>query len=141
MSTERGSVMNCLRCRDQALTRLDAHSSASSTFFECPLCGRHYTLMAGRALTFRWRHPISVALYEFSFRSGSAEGFVASTAAAMEKNRTPKQIDAVIQEFELELNEPTQQIRDIISSPRTEEECRAFIAEVAALMRARRQAP
>lgn len=59
----------------------------------------------------------------------------------MEKNRTPKQIDAVIQEFELELNEPTQQIRDIISSPRTEEECRAFIAEVAALMRARRQAP
>lgn len=59
------NALNCLRCTRQALAALSV-PSAETTFFECPSCGRHYAHTTGRPLTFRWGHPISLALYEFS---------------------------------------------------------------------------
>jgi hypothetical protein len=36
----------------------------SPSFFECSNCGRGYALKRGKQLTFRWLHPVTLALYD-----------------------------------------------------------------------------
>lgn len=41
----------------------------------------------------------------------------------------------MIDEIELELTQPTQQVRDILDNPQTEEQCRQFLREFVAKVR------
>jgi transposase-like protein len=56
------ATTNCLQCSGVVLTRLP-ESSEEITFFECPSCHRHYAQSPGHSLTYRWSHPVSLALY------------------------------------------------------------------------------
>jgi hypothetical protein len=115
----------CLRCASVALRRLD--SPTEIAFFACPSCGRQYTEEPGGALTFRWGHPISLALYGVQFEPDPlpqapriAQAFVAQEPA--------DRLAAMVSEIELELARPTQQVRDILGCAATEARCREFLA-------------
>ena len=56
------SELRCLRCKTVPLTEAGP-SDPRIAFFECPSCRRQYALRPGKQLTFRWLHPISLALY------------------------------------------------------------------------------
>ncbi len=43
----------------------------------------------------------------------------------------------MIEEIQLELSQPTQQVRDILDNPQTEEQCREFLREFVAEARTR----
>jgi len=126
----------CLRCRTAELQRLP-ESTAGMAFFACPSCGRHYARAAGKALTFRWLHPISLALHPVLFFPDPA-GAEGKSARALMEGKAPAQIAALADEIDLELAHPTQQVRDIIGNAASEEKCRAFLAGVVRELRAPR---
>jgi hypothetical protein len=121
--------LRCLRCKTVALTKVGP-SHAQITFFECPACGRHYALKAGKELTFRWLHPISLALYSVLFDPSPIDR-AAGVAAALVRNRPTEQLTVFAREMRLELDEPSQQIRDILGCRASEDELRAFLRLVA----------
>jgi len=123
-----GSGIFCLRCRNVGLRRLP-ESSPGMDFFDCPVCARHYARAAGKALTFRWLHPISLALHPVLFFP-EPRGAEAKSARALREDKAPEQIAAMADEIELELKEPTQRVRDIIGNAASEEDCRAFLTGV-----------
>ena len=43
----------------------------------------------------------------------------------------------MIEEIELELTQPTQQVRDILDNPQTEEQCRQYLREYVTAIRGR----
>lgn len=116
----------CLRCGEVELTQLQAPSKEIE-FYECPKCYQPYARQSGKALTFRWLHPVSLPLYVVLFvsqpierASQIAEQFVSQRSAG-DKTR-------IVDEIELELLYPTQNVRDILDNPQTEDDCRTFLA-------------
>lgn len=118
----------CLRCDGAALGRLP-ESTAEMAFFECLRCRRHYALKRGKSLTFRWLHPISLALHPVLFFPDPAGG-ESKSAQVLMKGRTRWEIAAIAAEIELELTSPTQTVRDILGNAAPEEKCRDFLAGV-----------
>jgi hypothetical protein len=115
----------CLRCKTVPLTTLEPCRPQIS-FFECPSCGRQYALQPGRELTFKWLHPISLALYPVIFDLAPAAR--ATAVAAWDVERRPReQIEAFVSEIRLELVEPTQQVRDILGCRTSEQELRDYL--------------
>jgi hypothetical protein len=76
-------------------------------------------------------HPISLVLYEILFDSNPLE--------RLEKSGGPSEPPEVLlrmaEEIELELTQPTQQVRDILDNPQTEEQCRQYLREFVARSR------
>jgi transposase-like protein len=134
LSNHRPTAFICLRCENKALSRLDSESEEIE-FFECPSCMRQYALKQGGALTYRWLHPISLALYGFAFSSRSAEILATETADWLQSKRTASEAADIAREIEIELESPTQSVKDIIGTPKTESECRAFLARVVSIMK------
>jgi len=90
-----------------------------------------YAKRPGAAITYRWLHPISIALYGFFFRSGGLEAHQAMAVRAITKGRDHAEILAVLREIEDELDSPTQEVRLILEGhQRSEEDCRAFLSSV-----------
>jgi hypothetical protein len=125
---------SCLRCSGQELTQLPDLTDEIK-FFECPSCHRQYAQKPGAALTYRWLHPISIALYEFSFRTEPNGGFAPRAASSVTKGRSAEEIDRVAREIEIELKDPTQQVRDILGTKASEEACREFLTSVVTLLK------
>src|SRR5438105_574842 len=100
----------CLRCKTVKLAVIEPYL-AEMTFFECPACGRQYTLQPGKELVFRWLHPISQVLYPVIFEEDPTATLARLTFVDW---RLPQKKEDFIREIELELNEPTQQVRDIL---------------------------
>jgi hypothetical protein len=126
-------AQNCLRCSDIELIRLPG-STNSITFFECPACHRQYAQKPEGALVYRWLHPVSLPLYAVLFEAeplsqaqAVAEGFVRSYSR--------DQLTIMIDEIELELQHPTQNVRDILDSLASEEKCREFLKACVAHIR------
>ena len=118
----------CPRCPATALGLLP-ESTQQVAFFECPSCFRHYVSKRDRALTFRWLHPISLALYGVIFESRPLE-HAQRIAESIVRNQSCEQIATLVGEIELELDHPTQQVRDILENVASEAECREFLAAV-----------
>jgi hypothetical protein len=129
-----GAASACLRCSGQALVHLPSQGNEIE-FFECPACLRQYARQLGGSLTYRWLHPISLVLYGFSSRSKPSKSFASRATLSVQKGRTSAEIAAFVQEVEIELQEPTQQVRDILNTEASEAECRAFLASVVSLIR------
>jgi hypothetical protein len=55
--------------------------------------------------------------------------------AAQQPPNEPEAARRMIEEIELELTQPTQQVRDILDNPQTEEKCRQFLREYVANVR------
>ena len=122
-------VAACLRCSGQALVLVPSDSQ-DVQFYECSVCLRQYARRPGGSLTYRWLHPISLVLYGFSFRSKPWEGLASRVALSVQRGRSPAEIAAFVREIEIELEEPTQQVRDILNTEASEADCRAFVAAV-----------
>jgi hypothetical protein len=106
-----------------------SRSILRSHFFECLACGRQYALRPGQELTYRWRHPISLALYGVIF-DPPTNAAVLRAAESLREGRSDDEIAALVKEIRLELNDPTQQVRDILDCRATEEELRNFLGLV-----------
>jgi hypothetical protein len=129
----------CLRCKAPLLECQE--SIPECRFFDCPRCGRRYTLLAGKELTFRWLHPISLLLYPVIFREDPIGWYEDMVATARETPPAPnpygrpppdpeilkKEIQASYNEIMLELEEPTQNVRDILDCVASEEDLRRFL--------------
>jgi hypothetical protein len=110
-------------------------SGPTITFFQCPSCRRHYAQKPGQSLTYRWGHPISLALYYFSFRSEPECGHVQYAAREIIDGRSQEDIEVFLREIELELKEPSQQVKDILGTHASEISCREFLSSVISLTR------
>ena len=115
----------CLRCGAAPLRRLP-ESTPEMDFLECPSCLRHYASRDGGALTFRWGHPVSLALYGVIFEPQPID-FAPHVAEHLARKRSPQQLAAFAREISLELETPTQVVRDILQSRASEAACRAFL--------------
>ena len=125
----------CLRCKGVDLRRSDL-SSHEIEFFDCPQCYRSYARMRGGPLTFRWLHPISLPLYcLLSYREPPRRA--SDVAEEIASGRSEERMSRMVDEIELELDHPTQNVRDILDNPQTEDECRAFLRDFVASVRAR----
>ncbi len=115
----------CLRCNTVPLVQA-SDSPESVTFFTCPECHRDYALRDGGRLTFRWMHPISLALYGVQFERNPVRA-VDGVAESFRKATDSTTLRAMIREIRLELDEPTQSVREIFLSPATEDDTRVFL--------------
>ena len=116
---------NCLRCPGVELRRLP-ESTKDIVFFECPSCQRHYAQKLGHSLTYRWGHPVTLPLYMVLFDSVPWSRAQA-TAEQFLKDRSRDEVARMIEEIELELHHPTQNVRDILDNRASEEKCREFL--------------
>src|SRR5215467_10773854 len=114
-----------LRCAGVELTPIS--SPAGIEFFECPKCSRHYARKPGGRLTFRWLHPVSLPLYAVLFVTDPLERTCA-VADQFVAERSAEEMNRIADEIQLELEHPTQNIREILDNPQTENQCRAFLA-------------
>ena len=103
-------------------------SGESVSFFECPRCGRRFTRARGGALTERWPGPISLLLYPvmFSIRPADDVGRVVAHFVDVEQWHQDK-IEQIIREITLELEEPTQQVSQILDIKASEEDAREYL--------------
>jgi hypothetical protein len=130
------SETNCFRCAGQALICLQG--AGGVTFYECPACNRQYAQRTNGPLTYRWGHPISLVLYGFTSstfasnggQSESIDECAVRVAQSLSSGRTPGQVNSLFQEIEIELAEPTHEVRNILSTSASEGECRAFLRMV-----------
>ena len=125
--------LSCLRCARIDLRRLP-ESSTDIEFFECPSCRRRYARRAGGSLTYRWRHPITLALYGVIFDDDPVS-HAASQADAFSQKRSRDELQKIAEEIELELNEPTHSVREVLENRATEERCREYLRVFAARVR------
>ena len=123
----------CLRCPDVGLCRLP-ESSDEISFFECPTCRRQYAKKKSASLTYRWLHPISLPLYCVLF-SANATAEAPRVARSLANQSSATQLTSIVHEIELELQQPTQQVREILDNPQSEETCRQFLTAIASLLR------
>ena len=127
------SSTNCLRCSNVALAPLPMVSHEIN-FYECPSCYRHYAQKPGRSLTFRWLHPISLVLYGFSNRLQKDGDYAPHVAREIAKGRSAEQVESFRREIELELEQPSQPVREILDTEASEEACREFLSLVVGLL-------
>lgn len=125
--------MLCLRCPSTALRPLSG-SSPEMAFFECPSCPRQYARKGDGPLTYRWGHPISLALYGILFATDPLTE-ADRIADSLSKDRTPEALAMFVAEIELELEHPAQQVRDILDNRSSEAACREFLAAVVRRMK------
>ena len=121
-------ALNCLRCNTVVLNVL-SDSSKGISFYECPSCLRNYAQKKAGSLTYRWGHPLSLALYFVLFELEPLRR-VQQVAGQLIQGKTRVEIDAMVHEIKLELAHPTQQVREILDNTATEKACRAFLAEL-----------
>jgi hypothetical protein len=118
----------CLRCKTAELLPLD--SPRGIGFFECPSCHRQFAQGDDRSLHFRWGHPITLLLYAVIFDEHPGER-CESIANALIKAQSAEYLQLTLQEIRLELDDPTQQLRDTVNCTAPEPELRAFLACIA----------
>jgi hypothetical protein len=115
----------CLRCDQVALVSVPV-DAADIQFFRCPRCTRNYARKSGKPLTFRWGHPISLALYPVIFERAP----VAVSAAQIDRvlgQTAFADLAAALAEIRLELASPTQPVRDMLDCVAPEAELRQYL--------------
>jgi hypothetical protein len=124
----------CPRCEAVSLEIVEA--SPAITFYRCPGCARQYSRKSGAGLVDRWLSPVSLALYGVIFAS-DAIGQATRIARTLAHDRDRASIEVLANEIQLELDEPTQQVGEILDMavPKTEEHLRAFLQAVVTELR------
>jgi len=115
---------HCLRCKTSELVALASPEGIS--FFECPKCHRNFAREAGGALFFRWPHPISLVLYPVMFAVDPSQ-HCERIAVMFAHQESAERIKLMVQEIKLELDDPTQQIGDILECRASEEDLRKYL--------------
>jgi hypothetical protein len=128
-------LVTCLRCAGVILDRAP-ESPTGIDFFECPACHRRYAKKPGGVLTYRWLHPVTLALYGVIFEEDPVR-LAVPQAEHFLKHRLPHELLQIVEEIELELNQPTQNVRDALENRATEERYREYLRAFVAHIRAR----
>lgn len=124
MSVQPQSQAYCLRCKTTELVPLPSPDGIS--FFECPKCHRDFARKAGGALCYRWLHPISLVLYPVILEVDPCQS-CERVAEMFAEQKSSEQIKLTVQEIRLELDDPTQQVRDILGCRASEEDLRKYL--------------
>ena len=124
----------CLRCKSVVLLGLP--SPEKIAFFECPKCGRPFAKRPGQSMTFRWLHPISVALYSVIFEADPAP-HARAVAESLSKDQTTDWLSLLIDEIELELRDPTQDLSAMVDCCASDARLREFLRSVAERLQAK----
>jgi transposase-like protein len=119
---------HCLRCKITELTALPSPSGIS--FFECPNCHRSFARKPGGKLCFRWLHPISLVLYPVIFERKPLQD-CERVVEMFAKQESGERIKLIVQEIKLELDDPTQQVSDILECVASEDDLRKYLRCVA----------
>jgi hypothetical protein len=124
----------CLRCKTVTLDILEA--SSEITFYWCPRCERQYAQQAGKGLVDRWLSPASLALYGVIYEP-DAIMHAPRIAKDLASTRDRASIEVLAREIQLEFDEPTQRVTEILDMavPKTEEHLREFLRLVAEHLR------
>jgi hypothetical protein len=115
----------CLICKTIELSILP-DSVEEITFYECPQCVRQFSKSVGRGLCYRWLHPISLLLYGVIFES-QPQNAAKHMAEYFQEVKTKEDLKIIIQEVKRELDNPTQNVRDILKMSQSEEALREFL--------------
>lgn len=119
------NTLHCLRCKTIDLTETEQYPKIR--FFLCPNCGRRYALKPGQQLTFRWRHEVTLALYEIIAEPDPVER-APEIARRFALWYSREELDMIVKEIRLELEEPTQRVRDTLGCRASEEELRRYLS-------------
>jgi hypothetical protein len=130
-------VPSCLRCEGELLVSQSDHGK-DIEFFECPSCKRNYARHPDGALTYRWLHPVSLPLYAVLFERDPVT-HARDVAGHFVRQHAAQEVTELVNEIELELNQPTQQIHKILDNPQSEEVCREFLRTFVACIRLEKQ--
>ena len=128
MKNQSESQPHCPRCKTTTLVALASPDGIS--FYECPKCHRDFARKAGGSLCFRWMHPISLVLYPVIFELCPSQ-HSERIAAMFAREESSERIKLIVQEIRLELDDPTQQVRDILDCRASEVELRDYLRCVA----------
>lgn len=115
----------CLICKNIELSILP-DSKEEITFYECRQCYRQFSKSDGWALCYRWLHPISLMLYGVIFESRPQKA-AKRIAEHFQNGKTKEDLMFIIQEVKRELDEPTQNVRDILNLHQSEADLREFL--------------
>jgi transposase-like protein len=122
------SQPHCLRCKTTVL--IVSPSPSGISFFECPKCHRNYARKSGGSLCFRWPHPIGLVVYPVIFEANPGQ-HCERVAKLFAKQESSERIKQIVQEINLELEDPTQQVRDILECHASEDDLRKYLRCVA----------
>lgn len=86
-------------------------------------------------MTFRWLHPISVVLYSVIFEADPAASATA-VAEELSKSQTSEWLSSLIDEIDLELADPTQDLSVMVDCRASDAKLREFLRGVAERLRA-----
>jgi hypothetical protein len=78
----------------------------------------------------RWPGPLGLILYPVIFADNPAED-CERVADMFAKQESRERIKLIVQEIKLELDDPTQQVRDIVECQASEDELRKYLRCVA----------
>ncbi|MGE4064130.1 MAG: hypothetical protein AB7E79_12255 [Rhodospirillaceae bacterium] len=81
-------------------------------------------------MTFRWLHPISLALYGVQFDADPLDHVERIAKDLRTSHGRKDAMDYLAYEIDLELREPTQPVAAILQSRASEEKCREFLTEI-----------
>lgn len=119
------TVLHCLRCQDLPLRELPG-SPHEITFYACPGCERQYARERGGPLQYRWRHPLTLALYPVIFEASPAP-LAPRVASSFRADWPEEKIEAMVREIRLELDDPTVSVRAQMDCRASEEDLREYL--------------
>jgi hypothetical protein len=105
----------CPRCQDTRLTVLPQQTEDLSSL-QCPRCERQWMLRAADLLTERWLGPLSLLLYPIVYSSEPLDDIERAVSHLVTAEGWPLQkLQWAVNEAELELAEPCQQVSKILN--------------------------
>ncbi len=117
--------LHCLRCKTVAL--LGTESCPKIRFFQCPNCGRRYAKQPRRKLTYQWLEAVTLPLYRVIFFAKPVD-HAPDVARKFAVWYSRERLEEIVKEIRLELDEPTQRVRDTLDCRAPEGELRRYLS-------------
>ena len=114
----------CPRCKTVLLAETD--HDRKIRFFLCSNCSRRYALEPGKALTSRWLEAVTLPLHEVYPYEAPIEQ-AARIAQKFVSQFSTEELDWIVEEIRLELDDPTQQVRDALDCKASEVALRHYL--------------
>jgi len=96
-------------------------------FFLCSNCSRRYALEPGQALTLRWLEAVTLPLHEVYAYDAPVEHALRIAQKFVSQFST-QELDWIVEEIRLELDDPTQQVRDTLDCKASEADLRQYLS-------------
>jgi len=119
------SKLHCFRCKTVVLVETEHYPKIR--FFQCPSCSRRYAKQTGRKLTYRWLEAVTLPLYRVIFFVKPVD-HASDVARKFAAWYSREQLEGIVTEIRLELDEPTQRVRDTLDCKASEGELRQYLS-------------